>query len=145
MSPCRRVSNFELIQARKEVTKSLRTSGATHNSHHSPRSALPYLASLAEFITQRSTMDSDNSFRSRDGGISSSSSSTSSSLNSATSTATIATTSEDSIRGESGNDRPYNIRADKRNTLQNFFSRSTSKNVEPPLNRSQKKVIRFCQ
>jgi hypothetical protein len=92
-----------------------------------------------------STMDSDNSFRSQDSGISSNSSSTSSISSSATSTATIVTTSEDISRGESRNGNPYNIRADKTNTMQNFFSRSTSKNIEPPLNRSQKKVVRLRQ
>ena len=73
-------------------------------------------------------MDSDNSFRSRVSAVSgisssssatsSNSSATSSNSSSATATATIATTSEDISRGGSGNGKPYNIRADKTNSLQ---------------------------
>ena len=160
---CRRVSNFELIQARRSKEQGARSKeqGARSKEQGArSKESLNRLGRRAQLTTHiicrvavscvsckvyHSTMDSDNSFRSRDSGISSSSSSTSSISSSVTSTATIATTSEDISRGESRNGKPYNIRADKTNTLQNFFSRSTSKNIEPPLNRSQKKVVRLRQ
>jgi hypothetical protein len=89
-----------------------------------------------------STMESDPTYLDRDDGISTSSSSSSSSLSSATATVT---TSEHSRDEGSGNGKHYSIRASTKNTLENFFSRSSSKDVEPPVNRSQKKVVRLYQ
>lgn len=72
----------------------------------------------------------DPRYMDRDDGISRCSSSNSSSLSSATANATeteTETTTEDSIGGGSGNTKPYNTRPDKKNTIENFFTRSSAK------------------
>ena len=96
--------------------------------------------SRASYEVEQSTMESDPILLDLDEGISTNSLSRSSSLDSAS-----ATTLEDISGGGCKNGKHYNIRADKKNAVESFFFRSTCKNVEPPVNRSQKKEVRFYQ
>ena len=92
--------------------------------------------------TQRSRIQNDFNHDDicHDGTSSSSTSATSSSMSSSSSTSL----SVHEVIGDS-NARPYKLRTQNQNTLDNFFCRTRSKNVEPALGQSQKKVVSSYQ
>ena len=92
--------------------------------------------------TQRSRIQSDFNLDDicHDGTSSSSTSAISSSMSSSSSTSL----SVHEVIGDS-NARPYKLRTQNQNTLDNFFCRTRSKNVEPALGQSQKKVVSSYQ